>query len=65
MDAWLWLEQRMGFSSDRIINLLGDANQWCHQKSLMFDPEDKAWGYWWWYNPKPANWDDWGDDDEQ
>ena len=39
-----------------IINLLGDTAQWCHAKSLMFDPEGKAWGQWCWYNPKPIDW---------
>ena len=51
-----------------IINTLSSINQWCHSKSLMFDPADKVWGQWCWYNRKPVGWDDangWEDNDER
>lgn len=62
-DAWLWLEESTNriagreygnegaiYFPDFIVNTLGSMAHWFHEKSLRFDPEEKVWGYWCWYN---------------
>lgn len=65
-DAWLWLEESFNriigreygnegaiYFPDFIVNTLGGMAQWCHAQSFLYDPKDKVWGHWCWYNQKP------------